>query len=104
MWDESMAKRGSEEIGSCIVKYISVAKVRSKKLIVFTDNCGGQNKNWNIMSLWSHLVNTKRFEEIEHYFLITGPTYLPSDRDFGKLRSTTRNIVKTFIFLITGGK
>lgn len=85
MWDESMAKRGSDEIGSCILKYLSVANVRAKKLVIFSDNCGGQNKNWNIMSMWSHLVNTKRFQVIEHYFLIAGHTFLPSDRDFAKI-------------------
>ncbi|XP_039283499.1 uncharacterized protein LOC111052342 isoform X2 [Nilaparvata lugens] len=82
MWDETVGKRGSDEIGSCIIKYLSVANIHAKKLVIFTDNCGGQNKNWNIMSLWSHLVRSKRFESIEHYFLITGHTFLPSDRDF----------------------
>lgn len=84
MWDESMAKRGSDEIGSCIVKYLSVSNVRARKTGYFSDNCGGHNKNWNMMSLGSHLVNTKRFEEIEHYFLIAGNTNVPSDLDIAK--------------------
>ena len=51
LWDESIAARGSDEIGSCIVKYLRVNTTAAKKLVVFSDNCGGQNKNWNMMAL-----------------------------------------------------
>lgn len=53
VWDESIAGRGSDEIGSCILKYIKTKGICAKKLVIFSDNCGGQNKNWNIMAIWS---------------------------------------------------
>lgn len=37
------------------------------------------------MSMWSHWGNTKRFQVIEHYLLIAGHTFLPSDRDSAKI-------------------
>lgn len=46
MWTENIAKRGSYEIASCVLKYLKDNPPKlNKHLIVFTDNCGGQNKN-----------------------------------------------------------
>lgn len=86
MWTEDVAKRGSDEIASCILKYIKEhPPTPNKHLIVFTDNCGGQNKNWTIMALWLHLVRTKVYKSIEHRFLVAGHTHLPCDRDFAAI-------------------
>lgn len=86
MWTEDVAKRGSDEIASCLLKYIKEhPPTPNKHLIVFTDNCGGQNKNWTIMALWLHLVRTKVYKSIEHRFLVAGHTHLPCDRDFAAI-------------------
>lgn len=86
MWTEDVAKRGSDEIASCLLKYIKEhPPTPNKHLIVFTDNCGGQNKDWTIMALWLHLVRTKVYKSIEHRFLVAGHTHLPCDRDFAAI-------------------
>lgn len=85
MWDESTAKRGSEEISSCLLKYIACMNIKSERLAIFSDNCGGQNKIYNLVGLYNYLISTKVFKEIEHYYLIAGHTFLPSDRDFAKI-------------------
>lgn len=83
MWTEDVAKRGSEEIASCLLNYLtSRPTTGEEELIVYTDNCGGQNKNWFLMLLWLQLVREKKYKSIEHRFLVSGHTYLPSDRDF----------------------
>ena len=48
VWDETTAKRGSIEIASCLKDWISMDQVKGSfsKLVVFSDNCGGQNKNY----------------------------------------------------------
>ncbi|CAH1984379.1 unnamed protein product [Acanthoscelides obtectus] len=46
MWPENVAKRGSDEIASILYKHFREHSIKgNKKLIVYTDNCGGQNKN-----------------------------------------------------------
>lgn len=82
MWSEDLAKRGSDEICSIIYKYIKDNNISAEHLIVYSDNCSGQNKNWAIMSLWRQLVAEKVFKSVEHRFLVVGHTHLPSDRDF----------------------
>lgn len=90
LWDESIAARGSDEIGSCLLKYVRSMNIQSKKLIIFSDNCAGQNKNYNLVALYNYMISTGMFEVIEHYYLITGHTYLPSDRDFAKIEKYQR--------------
>lgn len=89
-WDESTAGRGSEEIGSCLKKHFEQYDIKGERLVMISDNCGGQNKNWVIVSLWSFLVSTKRFKTVSHYFPIPGHTLLPSDQDFGHIESFMR--------------
>lgn len=82
MWSENIGKRGSDEIASILYKHFKAWGPFPKNLIVYTDNCGGQNKNWVIVSLWKQLIAENMFDTIEHRFLVVGHTHLPSDRDF----------------------
>jgi len=68
LWPETVAGRGSNEIGSCLLKCFELADMAAKTLVVFSDNCSGQNKNYNIMSLWLYLIDIGRFTEIRHCF------------------------------------
>jgi hypothetical protein len=44
MWHEGEAKRGANEIATCIFKYIEKYCV-GKEIIFYSDNCSAQNKN-----------------------------------------------------------
>lgn len=92
IWSEKVAKRGSEEVASVLLNYLNTHMQGTRELIVFSDNCGGQNKNWTIMSFWLQLVREKRFENIEHWFLVPGHTFLASDRDFAIIEKYKRKI------------
>ena len=86
LWDESIAKRGSIEIASCILHYIeNEIDDEVDKIVVFSDNCGGQNKNWNLVSTYLRQIHSKRFKRIEHFFMVPGHSFLPCDRDFGHI-------------------
>lgn len=58
LWPETVAGRGSDEIASCLLKYFNATEfnVDAKKMIIYSDNCRGQNKNYTIMSLWLYLM------------------------------------------------
>lgn len=96
MWTEHIAKRGSDEIASAILKYINDTASQAEELIVFTDNCGGQNKNWTIMSLWLQMIREKKFKIIEHRFLVPGHTHLPSDRDFAAIEKHKKYLKQVY--------
>lgn len=42
MWDESTAKRGADEIASCLLRYFTTYDVKGDILYAITYNCGGQ--------------------------------------------------------------
>lgn len=45
MWHESIADRGANQIASCLFKHLSALPPCIKKVILYSDTCGGQNKN-----------------------------------------------------------
>jgi len=90
LWPETAAGRGSSAIASCLVQYLKATKVQAKNLIVFSDNCSGQNTNFNITALCSYLIAAGDFEEILHIFPISGHTMMPSDRDFEDIERKLR--------------
>lgn len=84
VWDESLGSRGPQEIGSCILHY-KKNFVTSTKLVMYSDQCGGQNRNIKMATLCNYIVASTSFtvEEIDHKFLLSGHSYLPCDQDFG---------------------
>ena len=85
IWNETIAGRGSNEILSCLLKYISQIPSQVKTLTCYSDSCFGQNKNSQMICFWSNLILQKRFIRIDHKFLVRGHTYLPNDRDFAQI-------------------
>ena len=64
MLPETVAGRGSDKIASCLLKYIKLANVKTKKLVIYSNNCAGQNKNYRMIALyifWSAVVTLKKF-------------------------------------------
>ena len=86
MWNESVASRGSNEICSCLDHYVQTyLSHHVKRLVIFSDNCSGQNKNINVVLMYLRLVHSGKFDKVEHYFMEPGHSYLDNDRDFGNL-------------------
>ena len=90
MWPETVAGRGADEVASCLLQYIMQTDIKSKKLIIYSDNCGGQNKNHRMIALYLYLIDRGNFDEIHHKFPVSGHTMLPCDRDFGNIERFLR--------------
>lgn len=90
VWHEGISGRGANEIASCLLKAITNKITHKKKLIVWSDNCGGQNKNQMLLFLWSYLICRGIFDEIEHKYLVPGHSYLSCDRDFALIEKKKR--------------
>lgn len=61
MWSELEGGRGSEQIGSCILKKILDLPDSTEQLITYSDTCGGQNRNINIAVMFMYALCKKRF-------------------------------------------
>lgn len=54
-----------------------------KKIVFFSDACGGQNKNMTVVMFTTWLANSLNIE-IEHIFPVRGHSYNQCDRNFGR--------------------
>ena len=92
MWNESLASRGSQEIASCLLKFMRSKSSSAKRLTCYSDSCGGQNRNINVSCMWLHVVASDNFsyETVDHKFMVSGHSYLPNDRDFACIENAKR--------------
>lgn len=79
MWDESEGKRGSNEIGTCLLKFIKLKVEKGiKEFCFYSDNCGGQNRNRYIFSMREYAAFVFKVK-ITHTFLERGHTQYEGD-------------------------
>jgi hypothetical protein len=88
------AKRGSDviEVISCLHATLSQLPPEVTSLRLYSDGCGGQNKNANVMRYLFSLVALGRFQYIRHTFPVRGHLFLPNDRDFGRTEVNRQRI------------
>lgn len=91
-WDEVSGSRGSQEIGSCLLKHISKSVSTENHLIAYSDTCGGQNRNFNIALMMMKVTQDPNLsvDTFDLKFLLSGHSYLPNDRDFGLIEKNLR--------------
>lgn len=79
MWHEGTAKRGANEVSSCLYDFIKVnAEKGVKEFKFWSDNCAGQNRNRIVFALY--LLVSKEFGvTITHRFMEKGHTQNEGD-------------------------
>lgn len=92
LWAETDGKRGTNEIGTCISRYVKSTPINVKHLILYSDNCSGQNRNKYMMTALLHAVATTHIELIDQKFLTTGHTKMEADSVHAAIEKTSRNV------------
>lgn len=84
MWHEGIGGRGANEIASCLFKVASTeGHFPRKRLVLWCDNCGAQNKNQMLLMSIIYLVHKGFYRSIDVKYLVSGHSYMNCDRDFG---------------------
>lgn len=98
VWDETVASRGPQEIGSCLMRYIK-ENVKTKRLILYSDQCGGQNRNIKMATICQYIVCHPDYvvEKIDHKFFVSGHSYLACDQDFGLIEKQKKFFKNIFV-------
>lgn len=92
VWDETQAKRVSQEIAACLIKHFKILPETVRHEIIYSDTCTGQNRNIKIaLSLLKFVSSETNIETIDHKFLVSEHSYLPNDSDFGSVESAMAN-------------
>lgn len=80
MWPENIAKRGANEIGSCIWNFLqNQVRPEVKEVTFYSDNCVGQNKNRIIPTVYMKAVSSTNINIVTHKFLERGHTQNEGD-------------------------
>lgn len=84
--NENEASKGTQEVGSCLKKYINNISKSAKKLILWADSCGGQNRSIRLVLMIIYVLQQHAtLETISLRYLESGHTFLPNDSEFGDL-------------------
>ncbi|XP_050311183.1 uncharacterized protein LOC126746832 [Anthonomus grandis grandis] len=101
-WMEHQAGRGATEISSAVLDFLKRTNFAPNvdTLRLFSDGCGGQNKNSfiiHMLMLWLHSFAPETIKKIEVIFPVRGHSYLPADRIFGRVEEILKRhaVIKT---------
>lgn len=100
MWSENVASRGAHEIGSCVIKHLQTYDSdNTKKVYLYSDSCGGQNRNIKITLMLKKVLNLLNNADIYYIitqkYFISGQSYNSCDRSFAtieKQRTVTSEV------------
>lgn len=92
VWNEKTALRGGNGMPTCLLQAINHNFLVTAKthLIVCSDNCASQLKNRMLIWLYLLLIQSGRFNVIEHKILTSGHSFSAADRDFAFIEKETR--------------
>ena len=84
--------KGPNQIISMMHHHISTKIPEGAKMILYCDNCPGQNKNQTVIAYLCYLVHDlKRHPFISLNFMVSGHTKFAPDRHFGTLKKKIKN-------------
>lgn len=80
VWDECSGKKGSIEIGTCLLKYLFELPTTVHHVSSFSDTCGGQNRNKNVCAAMLYAVSKiTNLKIVDLKYMETGHSYLEAD-------------------------
>lgn len=99
MWYENVASRGADAIGSCIIKHLQAhIGADAKKVYLYSDSCGGQNRNIKMTLLLKKvLCLLDNVDEITQKFFIPGHSYNSCDRCFALIEKEKKVTSEVYV-------
>lgn len=93
MWHEAIGKRGGNQIASCVYHYIKSLPETVKHVILYSDTCGGQNKNSFVSAMFlTVLSECPHIQTIDHKFLVPGHTHMECDSDHAIIEKAKKHV------------
>ncbi|KAF2880168.1 hypothetical protein ILUMI_26006 [Ignelater luminosus] len=92
IWNETIASRGAQEVASCLIQHIQkFVPGDIKRLIFYSDSCGGQNRNIKIILLLAHLLdNSTHLQLIDFKYFIPGHSFSSCDQNFAVIEKAKK--------------
>lgn len=98
LFDETTGGKKPNETVSYLDHYINnILDKATKELVIFSDNCCSQNKNYTLVQYLFLLVKSGRLEKVTHHYPVPGHSFLPCDRCFGVIEKKLKMIERVFV-------
>lgn len=78
-WSEVEGGRGSNEIATCVYEWLCQLPSNVTEVSLFSDTCGGQNRNQNVAAMFLYAVQNTSLQIITHNFLESGHSHMECD-------------------------
>ncbi|CAH2094046.1 unnamed protein product [Euphydryas editha] len=91
MWHEGEAKRGSNEVSSCLSHFIQkMHQQGAREFRFWSDNCAGQNRNRIVFAFYVYIAHKLNIT-IKHTFLEKGHTQAEGDSVHALIERSSKN-------------
>lgn len=92
VWHEGTGGRGSSEMASCLCKFMKNLPNTIEHLILYSDTCGGQNRNINFASMCLHAVTILPIKTIDHIYMESGHSQMECDSVHSTIEKAKRTV------------
>ena len=93
LWNEVDGGRGSNEIGTCMNTYINCLPPTTKHVILYSDACGGQNRNRFFATAMIYALQCNPpIEKIDHKFMESGHSEMEVDFMHAAIETAKKNV------------
>ena len=80
MWSQVEGGRGSNEIATCLRRFVDEHLTDSRHIVFYSDGCPGQNKNSAVVAVLAHMAhNSQPGQVIDLKFFATGHSHMEVD-------------------------
>lgn len=63
VWNQSEGNRNPNKIATCLFKFLKIVKEQGiKEVVLYSDNCGGQNRNRYVYSMWEYAAHVLKLK------------------------------------------
>lgn len=93
MWHEAISGRSAADVTSAFVKAIHEMSQDARDIVIWCDNCSGQNKNWYLFTSLVRVMNSNNhplLHSVTLKYLETGHTFLSCDSFHGLVEKNMR--------------
>jgi hypothetical protein len=92
VWHEGTAGRGSCEMASCLYQFMKTLPQTVEHLILYSDTCGGQNRNINFSSMCLYAVSVLHIKTIDHIYMESGHSQMECDSVHSTIEKAKKNV------------
>ena len=79
LWHEAICGRTASDATSSFLRFIREICIPDMQLVIWADNCSGQNKKWFLFTALFQCVNTWGPRVVELTYLESGHTFMAAD-------------------------